>query len=180
VEAYGGPFTFSNSMSPLQVAVVRESLRIVRSDEGERRRQALMSSVRELRGALGDRGFRCLGEPSAIVPVLIGHTPLARLASRAALERSLFVNLVEFPAVGIRAARFRMQVQADHTLEQVRAGAALLAAAVEEGRDRLAETTEARRQPVVATSSAHPASPWHGDFGVATIPGPLSRSAFAP
>ena len=70
--------------------------------------------------------------------MLIGHTPLARVASSAALQRGLFSNLVEFPAVGLRAARFRMQVQADHTPVQAFAAAAILADAVEEARNTLA------------------------------------------
>jgi glycine C-acetyltransferase len=152
IEAYGGPHTFSNSMSPVQISIVREALRIVRSAEGEQRRQALMSAVGGLREALTERGFRCLGDPSAIVPVFIGHTPLARLASRAALQRGLFANLVEFPAVGIRAARFRMQVQADHSREQVKAGAVLLAEAVAEAREVLAATAEGARTPAVDAS----------------------------
>jgi glycine C-acetyltransferase len=138
LEVFGGPHTFSNALSPVQVATVREALRIVRSDEGERRRIALMSAVGALRAALGELGLPCVGDPSAVVPVVIGHTPLARLASRAALKRGLFTNLVEFPAVGLRAARFRMQVQADHTAGQAFEAAALLSDAVEEAKAALA------------------------------------------
>lgn len=139
VEAYGGPHTFSNAMSPLQIAVVRETLRIVRSREGDMRRASLMLAVNDLRSAIAEFDLQCLGEPSAIVPVLIGHTPLARLASRAALQRGLFVNLVEFPAVGIRAARFRMQVQSDHTREQIQTAAAILKTAVDEAREIISQ-----------------------------------------
>ncbi|GJG89264.1 hypothetical protein tb265_44450 [Gemmatimonadetes bacterium T265] len=138
IEAYGGPYTFSNAMSPIQVATVREALRIVRSEEGERRRAQLMTNVHALRDALAGEGLPCLGDPSAVVPVLIGHTPLARLASGGVLRRGLFANLVEFPAVGVRAARFRMQVQADHTVEQAREAAALMIDAVAEARATLA------------------------------------------
>ena len=141
VEAYGGPHTFSNAMSPIQIATVRESLRIVRSDEGAERRARLMRNVHELRSTLAGYGLECLGDPSAVVPVLIGHTPLARLASGGVLRRGLFANLVEFPAVGVRAARFRMQVQADHTLAQAREAATLLAEAVAEARHALARPT---------------------------------------
>jgi 7-keto-8-aminopelargonate synthetase-like enzyme len=141
VEAFGGPHMFSNALSPIQVATVREALRIVRSEEGEQRRQALLASVGALRQSLGEHGLECLGDPSAVVPVLIGHTPVARLASRGTLQRGLFANLVEFPAVGIRAARFRMQVQSDHTPAQARQAAALLADAVAEARHAVALDT---------------------------------------
>lgn len=154
IEAYGGPHMFSNAMSPIQIATVRESLRIVRSAEGDERRARLMGAVNELRGALGEHGLECLGDPSAVVPVLIGHTPLARLASGGVLRRGLFANLVEFPAVGVRAARFRMQVQADHTLEQARAAADLMADAVAEARHVLSRSTPMRPMPAIAAPAS--------------------------
>lgn len=139
VEAYGGPHMFSNAMSPLQVATVRETLRIARSPEGDLRRAQLMTAVGALREAIAERGLRALGDPSAVVPVLIGHTPIARCASGGVMRRGLFANLVEFPAVGMRNARFRLQVQSDHTPEQARRAAAILAEAVEEARETVAE-----------------------------------------
>ncbi len=153
VEAYGGPFTFSNAMSPIQIATVREALRIVRSAEGEQRRAKLMTNVHALRDAVAGQGLQCLGDPSAVVPVLIGHTPLARLASGAVLRRGLFANLVEFPAVGVRAARFRMQVQSDHTVEQTREAAALMAEAVAEARGVLAARASAAAPSPLAPTS---------------------------
>ena len=138
VEVYGGPHMFSNALSPIQVATVRESLRIVRSQEGDERRASLMAAIGTLRQSLTERGLQCLGDPSAVVPVLIGDTPVARLASGGVLRRGLFAALVEFPAVGIRAARFRMQVQADHTPEQAREAADLLVDAVAEARETIA------------------------------------------
>ncbi|MBA2479320.1 MAG: pyridoxal phosphate-dependent aminotransferase family protein [Planctomycetes bacterium] len=143
VAAYGGPHMFSNALSPVQIAVVRETVRIVRSDEGDRRRGALMEAVSILRSALGDAGLTCLGDPSPIVPVLIGRSPLARLACSSFMRRGLFANLVEFPAVGVRAARFRLQVQADHTPAQAREAAAIVVDAVAEAKSLIAATEQA-------------------------------------
>lgn len=138
IEAYGGPHTFSNAMSPIQIATVREALRIVRSPEGDQRRESLMAAVHALRGALTEQELKCLGDPSAVIPVLIGQTALARVAAGEVLRRGLFVNLVEFPAVGVRAARFRMQAMADHTPEQAREAAAILVEALTEARAMIA------------------------------------------
>ena len=148
VECYGGPHMFSNAMSPLQVATVRETLRIVRSAEGDLRRESLMSAVGVLRDALKDEGLRCIGASSAVVPVFIGHTPVARLASGGVMRRGLFANLVEFPAVGMRNARFRLQVQSDHTTGQAREAAAILVDAVNEAKQVLSRSsTEAVATP---------------------------------
>jgi glycine C-acetyltransferase len=148
IEAYGGPHTFSNAMSPIQIATVREALRIVRSEEGDARRAALLTSVGALRRAFEEHDLTCLGDPSAVVPVLIGQTALARLASREVLRRGVFANLVEFPAVGVRAARFRMQVQADHTPAQAREAAAILAESVAVARESLEKLQAETKSPL--------------------------------
>lgn len=141
VECYGGPHMFSNAMSPLQVATVRETLRIVRSPEGDLRRESLMNAVGVLRDTVTEHGLRCIGTPSAVVPVFIGHTPIARLASGGVMRRGLFANLVEFPAVGMRNARFRLQVQSDHTPDQARQAATILVDAVNEARQLLSTSS---------------------------------------
>ncbi len=130
IEAFGGPHAFSNAMSPMQIATVREALRIVRSAEGDTRRESLMTAVLTLRAALAAYGLRCQGDPSAVVPVMVGHSAIARLASGEVLKHGLFANLVEFPAVGVRAARFRMQVQSDHTPAQALEAASIMATAI--------------------------------------------------
>lgn len=158
IEAFGGPHAFSNSMSPIQIATVRESLRIVRSPEGAERRRSLMDNVNTLRSALAAHGLRCLGDPSAVVPVMIGHTGVARLASGEVLRRALFSNLVEFPAVGVRAARFRMQVQSSHTHAQALEAAAITSAAIEAARVQFEEARDGRRVARAASYVVQPFS----------------------
>ena len=61
------------------------------------------------------------GDPSAIVCVKVGSEGLARLVSRHLPELGLVANLVEFPAVPKGQARFRMQVMAKHTEQNIAA-----------------------------------------------------------
>lgn len=133
VEAYGGPHVFSNALSPVQSATVLEALRLVRSDEGASRRAQLEAVATALREALTGAGATVLGDVSAIVPVHVGHTAAARLAARRVLQAGVFANLVEFPAVGVRAARLRLQVQADHTVEQVQTAGRIVAEGIAAG-----------------------------------------------
>jgi 7-keto-8-aminopelargonate synthetase-like enzyme len=114
--------------------VIRESLRIVGSDEGEQLRASLARNVLAVRDTLARMGLRCLGEPSPIVPVTVGSERVARVASRRLHERGVHANLVEFPAVAIGASRFRMQVMATHTEEQARDAATRMAEAIAEAR----------------------------------------------
>jgi 7-keto-8-aminopelargonate synthetase-like enzyme len=129
---FSSPHTFSNALSPIQSAIILECLRIVRSEEGEQRRQKMLSISRLLRDELAKEGITCIGEPSPIVPAIIGREPLARLAARRLRSHSIFANLVEFPAVGVNKARFRLQVMADHEPHQAVAAAKAVSASISE------------------------------------------------
>jgi len=59
----------------------------------------------------------------------MGNEGLARLVARRLPEEGLIVNLVEFPAVPKGQARFRMQVMANHTAEDVKQAVARLSKA---------------------------------------------------
>ena len=111
--------TFSNALSPVQCAIVLKAFDIVDSAEGDLLRDKMMGNVLNLRSSLNARGLDVYGEPSAIVCVKMGSEALARLMSRRLPELGLLANLVEYPAVGKGAARFRMQVMANHSPENV-------------------------------------------------------------
>lgn len=136
---YSSPHTFSNALSPVQAAIVRECLRIVRSPEGERRRQKMLSISRLLRDELVRHSVTCIGEPLPIVPAMVGREPLARLAARRLRSHSVFANLVEFPAVGVNRARFRLQVMADHEPEHAISAAQAVGTAIAEAAKDLEE-----------------------------------------
>ncbi len=118
LRAYATPNTFSNALSPIQVAIVRKCLEIVRSSEGDVRRKKLMDAIVCLRTALTEAGFKVLGNPSPIVAVMMGREDVARIATREMFERGLMTNLIEFPAVASGTARLRMQVMTNHEPSQ--------------------------------------------------------------
>ena len=57
LKCFASPLTFSNSLSPVQAEVVRAALRIVRSPEGEFKRQQLMKCVKAIRDELKHFGI---------------------------------------------------------------------------------------------------------------------------
>lgn len=116
---YSPSCTFSNAMSPVQAAVVLKAFEIVASAKGDKLRADLMTNVLELRTRLTAQGMDYYGDPSAIVAVKMGSEALARLVARRLPELGLLANLVEYPAVPKGAARFRMQVMANHTSENI-------------------------------------------------------------
>jgi 7-keto-8-aminopelargonate synthetase-like enzyme len=111
--------TFSNALSPVQAAVALKAFEIVRSEEGRRRRRSLMNNILYMRREMAKVGLEALGDPSAIVPVRVGAEGLARIAARELASLGAIANLVEYPAVPQGGARFRVQVMADHTQDDV-------------------------------------------------------------
>jgi glycine C-acetyltransferase len=114
-----GPLTFSNALSPIQAAIVIKCLDIISSDKGADKRNRLMRNILHMRESLRYAGFEVLGQPSAIVPVVLGDTAVSRFTTRFALEGGALVNLVEYPAVPRNTSRWRIQLMADHTAEDI-------------------------------------------------------------
>ena len=138
VTGFGGSLTFSTAMSPVQAAVVSESLRIVRSPQGDQLRAQLHERTTQLRDALADRGVACHGAPSAIVPVPLGSEMLARLASALVFDRGVLANLAEYPAVAAGRARLRMQVMAVHSRADVDRAADVVSGAIADATELVA------------------------------------------
>jgi glycine C-acetyltransferase len=114
-----GPHTYTNAISPIQAAVVLKVLDIVQSAEGQGRRESLLSNARHLRQLLQGDQWKVLGEPSAVVPLVLGGIGRSRFLTRFLLEKGMVVNLIEHPAVPINGSRLRLQVMADHTHAQL-------------------------------------------------------------
>jgi 7-keto-8-aminopelargonate synthetase-like enzyme len=112
---YSPSCTFSNAISPLQCALADAALAVVRSPDGAERRQQLLAAVSALRAGVAEQGLTCLGNPSPIVPVLLGRECVSRLTASLCQRNGLFTNVLEFPAVSVGSARFRMQCMASHT-----------------------------------------------------------------
>lgn len=87
-----------------------------------------------LREGIGRENIDTLGIPSAIVPVMIGNESLLRLGSRYLTHMGVLTNLVEYPAVPKRSARFRFQVMAEHTPEQAKTAALRVGRAIREAK----------------------------------------------
>jgi glycine C-acetyltransferase len=146
---YSPSCTFSNALSPMQAATVLKAFEIIESAEGAALRESLMTNILSLRAQLIAHGFEVYGDPSAIVCVKMGNEALARLVSRRLPETRLIANLVEFPAVAKGQARFRMQVMANHTAQNISDAVARLHQAYEAGKAEF-EQISAQPEPLRA------------------------------
>jgi glycine C-acetyltransferase len=131
---YGGSHMYSNGISPVQSAVAREALRIVRSEEGDALRTRSFDNILRLRAGFESRGIECLGNPSNVVPVMCGDETAAKITSRLLEENGLIANLVEFPAVPRGTARFRFQIMASHSDGQIDRAVAVFERCLNEAR----------------------------------------------
>lgn len=127
---YSATHTFSNALSPVQAATVLTALKIVRSEEGRVLRRKLMDNILYLRAKLSRAGLEVLGDPSPIVPVSLGLEGVGRFASRHLMARGGIANLVEYPAVPQGGARFRFQVMASHSRQDIEEVVTILASAM--------------------------------------------------
>lgn len=132
---FSNPWMFSNALSPISCAVVSKAFEIIQSEEGLQLRNHLMQAVTGLRSHLQEAGLEVIGQPSAIVPVLVGDPAVIRTASRLLQDKGVFANMVEFPVVPLPRARFRLQVMATHSAEDVKHAAQGVALAIQEARD---------------------------------------------
>lgn len=129
---YSATHTFSNALSPVQAATVLSALDIVRSEEGRLLRRKLMDNILHLRTEMTRAGLETLGDPSPIVPVRLGLEGVGRFASRHLMAMGGIANLVEYPAVPQGGARFRFQVMASHSSDDIDQVVAILAKAMRE------------------------------------------------
>lgn len=116
---YSATHTFSNALSPVQAATVSAALEIIRGPEGLERRRRLMGNILYLRKGVEEAGLQALGEPSPIVPVRVGGEALGRFVARQLPLNGCVANLVEYPAVARGDSRFRFQVMATHSRDDI-------------------------------------------------------------
>lgn len=142
---HGSTGTFSNALSPVQAATVAKAFEIVQSERGQKLRSVLMQRIEQLRAALTAAGLEYVGDPSPIVPVMVGDEALARLVSRRLPALEVIANLVEYPAVAKGNARLRLQMMPTHSPENLQLLASRLRTAIE-----LAQVEYARHRAAVA------------------------------
>ena len=146
IKFYGSPQTFSNALSPVQTAVVREALRIVRTPEGDKLREGLLKNAEILRSELEQRGIRCIGIPSAIIPAVVGNEAVGRIAWSKSASVGVHANFVEFPAVAVGSARFRMQIMPGHTGDQLRLAAKVVSEEIAKAKDEVSRMQLPKRE----------------------------------
>jgi 8-amino-7-oxononanoate synthase len=108
-------FIFSTAPSPAVAAACRAALRVVCSEEGDRRRTTLRGHIALLSSLL-----RTAPAESAIIPMILGSEERALAEAARLFEAGFFVPAIRYPTVPKNTARLRISLSAAHTSEQIR------------------------------------------------------------
>jgi glycine C-acetyltransferase len=108
---------FSNGLPPSVACGARRALEELRENPELLRR--LRANIDRMRRGLERIGLRPLPGESAIVPVIVGETPLAIRFSERLIERGVYVTGFGYPVVPEGTARVRAQISAALTKEQI-------------------------------------------------------------
>ncbi|MGA8112280.1 MAG: aminotransferase class I/II-fold pyridoxal phosphate-dependent enzyme, partial [Actinocatenispora sp.] len=117
-------FMFTAASPPAGLGAAQAALRIVRSPEGEERRERLATNAAHVRKLLGDCGVPVSAAPTLAdgtevqTPILRVPVPDDETALRLwneIYEAGVYVNVALYPAVPKGSAQLRLSVQAEHT-----------------------------------------------------------------
>jgi 8-amino-7-oxononanoate synthase len=111
--AYG----FTATLPPDQAMVISTAIDVVR-DEPERRRR-LWDNQRYFVERMAELSFRLVSTETPIVPVWLGDESRTQQLALAIRAEGIHVDAIRFPAVPIKSARLRIQLNAGHRREDI-------------------------------------------------------------
>jgi glycine C-acetyltransferase len=111
--AYG----FTATLPPDQAMVISTAIDVVR-DEPERR-QRLWDNQRYFVKRMADLSFRLVSTETPIVPIWLGDEGRTQQLGLAIRAEGIHVDAIRFPAVPIKSARLRIQLNAGHRREDI-------------------------------------------------------------
>ena len=111
------PYLFSNALSPSIVAASLKALEIVEQEPDRRTR--IFENARYFRDKMRALGFNLKGDEHPIIPVMLGDANLAQKFSKRLTEEGIFAVGFFFPVVPEGQARIRLQINSEHTKEQL-------------------------------------------------------------
>lgn len=119
-------YIYTTAAPPAIAHALRTSLRIIRSEEGERCRATLAARIALLRQRLGAfiaatprLGWKVADSATAIQPLVVGSNEAALAVSAALESLGLWVPAIRPPTVPVGSARLRITLSAAHSADDV-------------------------------------------------------------
>ncbi|XP_040009632.1 5-aminolevulinate synthase, erythroid-specific, mitochondrial isoform X1 [Xiphias gladius] len=100
VRSFAAGFIFTTALPPMVLAGALESVRVLKSPEGQGLRRAHQRNVKHMRQLLMDNGLPVVNCPSHIIPIRVGNAELNTKVCDTLLERhNIYVQAINYPTV---------------------------------------------------------------------------------
>ncbi len=109
-------FIFSTAPIPAAASAATAAIKLVQSEEGEKRRKVLQQRIGELNFKLKIKSSKF----SPIIPLVIGDEGEAMNAGQCLFAQKIFVPAIRYPTVARKTARLRVTLTASHTADDVK------------------------------------------------------------
>ncbi|HEL8076853.1 TPA: 8-amino-7-oxononanoate synthase [Escherichia coli] len=110
---------YSTSMPPAQAQALRASLAVIRSDEGDARREKLAALITRFRAGVQDLPFTLADSWSAIQPLIVGDNSRALQLAEKLRQQGCWVTAIRPPTVPAGTARLRLTLTAAHEMQDI-------------------------------------------------------------
>lgn len=110
---------YSTSMPPAQTQALRASLAVIRSDEGDARREKLAALITRFRAGVQDLPFTLADSCSAIQPLIVGDNSRALQLAEKLRQQGCWVTAIRPPTVPAGTARLRLTLTAAHEMQDI-------------------------------------------------------------
>ncbi|ABP59948.1 8-amino-7-oxononanoate synthase [Enterobacter sp. 638] len=110
---------YSTSMPPAQAVALQAALKVIRSDDGEQRRQTLAALIQRFRAGVRDLPYQTTDSHSAIQPLIVGENSRALTLAEQLRERNMWVTAIRPPTVPAGTARLRLTLTAAHQTQDI-------------------------------------------------------------
>ncbi|WP_449550473.1 8-amino-7-oxononanoate synthase [Lelliottia amnigena] len=110
---------YSTSMPPAQAVALQAALRVIRSDDGEQRRQTLAALIQRFRAGARELPYQTTDSHSAIQPLIVGENSRALALAEKLRARNMWVTAIRPPTVPAGTARLRLTLTAAHQTQDI-------------------------------------------------------------
>ncbi|MBB1200062.1 8-amino-7-oxononanoate synthase [Enterobacteriaceae bacterium 89] len=110
---------YSTSMPPAQAVALSEALKVIRSDEGEQRRQILLDHITRFRRGAQQLDVQLMDSQSAIQPLIVGENARALSLAESLRVQGCWLTAIRPPTVPAGTARLRVTLTASHQPQDI-------------------------------------------------------------
>jgi 8-amino-7-oxononanoate synthase len=113
------PYIYTTASAPALAHALLTSLRLIRAEEGRRRRAHLQTLIQQLSTAPVPAAWQRMVSTTAIQPLVIGSNAQVLQASADLKAQGIWISAIRAPTVPVNTARLRITLSASHTAQDV-------------------------------------------------------------